>query len=75
MTEEEAVFYEQKAIEILQLLDQYYGTWDDSNEEGLIRRATANYPKKHFVEVPIIYGDYYFAEAISKLRGNELSYW
>jgi len=72
---EEALFYEQKAIEILRMLDQNYGAWDDAGEEGLIRRATANYPKKHFVEVPIIYGDYYFAEAISKLRGNELSYW
>lgn len=73
--EKEAFFYTGKAMEIVQMLDRHYATWADSDEEGLIRRATANYPKQHFVEVPIIYGDYYFAEAISKLRGNELSFW
>ncbi len=75
VSEEEALFYRQHAIDILRMLDQYYGAWDNPNEEGLIGRATANYPKKHFVEVPIIYGDYYFVEAISKLRGNKMSYW
>ncbi len=68
LPEEEAAVYIFEAIKLLKLLDTSYGLWDDRNEQGMIDKATANYPNKHYVETPIIYGDYFFAEAISKLR-------
>jgi unsaturated chondroitin disaccharide hydrolase len=73
--EEEASFFTEKAVALLKMLDTRYGTWDDPTEEGLLRGGTANFPKRHYVEVPIIYGDYYFAEAIGKLRGAKESFW
>ncbi|MNI18910.1 Unsaturated glucuronyl hydrolase [compost metagenome] len=75
VSDEEAVFYKEKAIEILKMLDTHYATWDNPQEEGLLRGGTANFPKRHYVEVPIIYSDYFFAEAISKLRGSHINFW
>ncbi|QGQ99121.1 glycosyl hydrolase [Paenibacillus psychroresistens] len=66
--------YEEAAKRILRILIEHYASWDD-DEEGIITKATANFPKRTFVNVPIIYGDYFFAEAITKLRGRTELFW
>ena len=39
----------------------------DDNRQALLGRATANLPGNENIEVGLIYGDYYFAEAVFKL--------
>lgn len=72
--EHEAHIYSQAAKGILQLLTERYASWSEE-EEGILTMATANFPKRAFVNVPIIYGDYYYAEAIAKLRGRTELFW
>lgn len=72
--ENEAHIYIDAAKRILLLLTEQYASWGD-DEEGILTMATANFPKRAYVNVPIIYGDYYYAEAIAKLRGRTELFW
>ncbi|CAM4330728.1 glycoside hydrolase family 88 protein [Paenibacillus tarimensis] len=70
----EAPLYTYGAAEILHSLYVNYGAWD-SEEEGLVLHGTSHYPNGTNVDVPLIYGDYYFAEGISRLNGRQLLFW
>ncbi|NOU71972.1 glycosyl hydrolase [Paenibacillus sp. LMG 31458] len=72
--EHEAQVYTEAAKRILCMLIERYATWDEE-EEGILTMATANFPKRTFVNVPIIYGDFFFAEALAKLRGRTELFW
>lgn len=71
---EEARFYCSWAERILLALYQHYGAWDQ-DEEGLIMKSTVSYPENRDVHVPVIYGDYFFVEALAKLRGQRDLFW
>lgn len=67
--ENEKQMYFDRAIKILELLyNEYRGS---DKEEGILTMATGNFPAKKHINVPIIYGDYYFIEALVKLKGNK----
>ena len=68
--EYEQGMYKSKAIRILKSLNENYCAWD-TDEEALLIKATGNYPAKKHVNIPIIYGDYFFVEAILKLQGKD----
>ncbi|MCT4597679.1 MAG: glycoside hydrolase family 88 protein [Vallitalea sp.] len=67
-------FYHEKAEEILHSLYENYGAWGDE-EEALITMGTVNYTRSKYVNTPIIYGDYFFVEALAKLKGEEELFW
>jgi unsaturated chondroitin disaccharide hydrolase len=46
-----------------------YGTWDAPQEQGLLRGGTGNLPAGRQVNVSLIYGDYFYVEALAKLMG------
>lgn len=71
----EAELYRGAAIRMLESLYRNYGAWDDPNEEGLILHGTSHYPEGKNVDVPLIYGDYFFVEGLSRLRGNDTTFW
>nr|WP_026264131.1 glycoside hydrolase family 88 protein [Paenibacillus terrigena] len=71
----EAPLYRNAAEKLLQKLDEKCSAWNDPHEEAILRFGTANSPRKTHVNVPIIYGDYFFAEAIVKLRGMKDTFW
>ncbi|MGO4544990.1 glycoside hydrolase family 88 protein [Paenibacillus sp. 2TAB23] len=62
--------YKLAAEEILRSLYENYGAWD-SDEEGLLLHATGYFEKDIYVDAPLIYGDYYFVEALLKLKNSE----
>lgn len=63
----EKIFYYKKALQILEGLYTYH--YDTSeNSQAMILHGTVNYAKKKHVNVPIIYGDYFFTEALIKLK-------
>ncbi len=70
---EQKIYYD-AGIKILKALDANYSAWDE-DEEGILKKGTANFPRRAFVNVPHIYGDYFFTEAISKLRGQRNLFW
>lgn len=66
--------YLNHAEQILKSLYENYGAWDE-DEEALIKMGTVNYMRNKFINTPIIYGDYFFIEAITKLRGEKEIFW
>lgn len=65
--------YEQAALDMLEALAEKRCNWDN-NTDNLVEKCTAAYhDEKH--EFSIIYGDYYFIEAVFKLAGKELFIW
>jgi unsaturated chondroitin disaccharide hydrolase len=73
--EQEAALYRNAGERMLHALYTNYGAWDSHKEEGLILHGTSHYPEYKNVDVPLIYGDYFFAEGISRLNGNRELFW
>ncbi|GAA4868726.1 glycoside hydrolase family 88 protein [Paenibacillus vulneris] len=61
--------YRDAAERILLSLTQNYGTWDRPEHEAILLEGTGNKPAGQNVNVSLIYGDYYYVEAIAKLLG------
>ncbi|GAB7220405.1 glycoside hydrolase family protein [Vibrio comitans] len=59
--------YMQEANNILHSLHQSYTTFNQPEEQGILTGGAFNVPKGLGVNCSLIYGDYYYVEAISKL--------
>ncbi|MEX1028516.1 MAG: glycoside hydrolase family 88 protein [Paenibacillaceae bacterium] len=75
VSEQEAPLYRNAGERMLHALYTNYGAWDSDAEEGLILHGTSHFPENKNVDVPLIYGDYFFAEGISRLNGNRELFW
>ncbi|WP_281889898.1 glycoside hydrolase family 88 protein [Paenibacillus sp. YYML68] len=75
VSECEAALYRSAAEKLLHRLNERYTALDDPNEEAILRMGTANYPRNIHINVPMIYGDFFFVEAICKLRGVRDTFW
>ena len=58
------------AIDLLQKLDRAVGLADDFARDGLLAKGTGKKPMEENVEVGLIYSDYYYLEALYRLRGG-----
>ncbi|HEX7057648.1 MAG TPA: glycoside hydrolase family 88 protein [Bacilli bacterium] len=67
--------YRAAATEILKSLYERCGTWDDPAEEGLILHGTGNFPEGQNIDVPLIYGDYFFLEGLGRLKQLQPIFW
>ncbi len=65
--------YRDAAEKLLSALDEKDCDYDPAHDELLTRCSASYHDKDH--EFPIIYGDYYYIEAIWKLTGRELFIW
>ena len=65
--------YLEAAVKILKATEKGCCDWSN-NEDSIVQMGTEAYHsgKKN---IPIIYGDYYFIEAVLKLRGSDLLLW
>lgn len=70
----DAAVYETGAVRILESLYKNYGAWEEK-EEGLLLHGTSNYPQGTNIDVPLIYGDYYFVEGLARLKGLDTLCW
>lgn len=61
------------AIKLLVALDEKRCSWDADIDELLEKCTAAFHDEQH--EFPIIYGDYYFIEAVFRLTGEEIFLW
>lgn len=70
--EYEKKLYLNAAIEILKALEKEHCDWS-AEEQSILQNGSECYGKG--VHKPIIYGDYYFVEAIYKLKGYDMLLW
>lgn len=61
--------YRRGAERLLLALTRDCATWDMPEHEAILRRGTGHKPAGQNVDVSLIYGDYYYVEAIAKLLG------
>ncbi|NMO96581.1 glycoside hydrolase family 88 protein [Paenibacillus lemnae] len=71
----DAEVYRMGAVRILKSLYENYGAWDISEEEGLLLSGTSNYPQGTNIDVPLIYGDFFFVEGLARLKNCGPFYW
>lgn len=69
----QSALYRDGALKMLRALTEHSFSWDE-NEDCLLTKCTAAYHDEAH-EFSIIYGDYYFLEAMMKLTGDELFIW
>ncbi len=81
LPENEGGMYANAAINLLKAIGENFGRFD-TDVDYLIGNGTVRYPipdqltlEQAGVHTPIIYGDYYFTEAILKLLGSEFNPW
>ena len=81
LPEDEGGYYASAAINLLRALSEKFGDFDPDTDV-MISHGTVRYPvpgvipyEKAGVHIPIIYGEYYFVEAILKLLGSEFNPW
>ena len=73
---EEARFYTEAAYRILRACDGKFANWNPE-QDSILTGGTYFYhdPTGDNTEVPIIYADYYFIEAVLRLKGKYLFEW
>ena len=59
-----AEYYKAKADKIINSLSKKYRTEPLSNKGFLLTSSTGNFPAKSEINVPIVYADYYYLEAL-----------
>ena len=74
--ENEARFYTEAAYRILQASEARFANWDPE-QDSILTGGTYFYhdPSGENTEVPIIYADYFFIEAVLRLKGKGLFEW
>jgi len=65
----EGDLYRNGAIGILTSLTESYSSIDDFSRNSILNGATGHKPLEMYVDGSLIYGDYYYIEAIAKLLG------
>lgn len=72
VAEAERGMYLNAALKLLQALEPRCD-WTEENDSIVLLGSEAYFRNRH--HHPIIYGDYYFLEALLKLKGNDLYLW
>lgn len=67
--------YKETATKIVMELYKNYSSKYEFESEGIITEATGHMPNGINVNVSLIYGDYYFAEALCRIMGITKGYW
>lgn len=75
VTAAESHVYRNAALKILESLYSNYGTWDNPEEQGLLLHGTGNYPENGNIDVPLIYGDFFYIEALARVKEAGPFYW
>ena len=78
VSEEEGRRYTQEAINILKATDEYFCNYEE-DQDALVLMGSERYPldERGFrgLHIPIIYGDFFFVEALTKLKGSQFFIW
>lgn len=75
VNEEEAEIYLGAANKIIKALIDGYMVDSDEDNMGILTGATCNFRANRGVNVPNVYGDYYFMEALCRLTRQYERFW
>ncbi|MFB9769224.1 glycoside hydrolase family 88 protein [Lactiplantibacillus modestisalitolerans] len=75
VTPEEHDFYYQGAERLVTDLVEQASALDDPNCQGLIKHGTGHFPEQKNLDVSLIYGDYFFVEAVNTLNHVQTLHW
>lgn len=67
--------YRSLAEKILRSLTDNYSNLDDDTQQEILRGGTSHFPAGAHINTGIIYGDYFYMEAVSRLCGNNNIFW
>lgn len=70
----EGKLYYDCAVKTLKSLTENYANLDNDNQ-ALLNGGTGHWPQKNNINVGLIYGDYFYLEAIQKLAGKTELFW
>ncbi len=73
--EHEKKLYLNAALNILKAMEKEFCCWDDTVDSILGMGTGAYHESPQERHTPIIYGDYFFIEAIYKLKGFDMLFW
>ena len=62
------------AFKILKAMEEKFCCWD-LDKDSILQMGTLKYHGEQERHIPIIYGDYFFVEAIHKLTGSSFKIW
>lgn len=78
VSEEEGRRYTQEAINILKATDEHFCNYEE-DQDALVMMGSEKYPHDESgfrgLHIPIVYGDFFFVEALTKLKGSEFFIW
>jgi unsaturated chondroitin disaccharide hydrolase len=79
LPENEGGMYMHAAVQMMRAMTEKFCNWDESNDH-MLDYGTVRYPagiteKQAGVHISIIYGDYFYTEALLKLLGSEFFTW
>lgn len=78
VSEEEGRRYTREAINILKATDKHFCNYEE-DQDALVLMGSERYPfnERGFrgLHIPIIYGDFFYVEAMAKLKGSEFLIW
>ncbi len=78
VSEPECKMYTDAAMKILKAADEHFCNYNEE-EDSLLHMGTERYPHNESefkgVHIPIIYGDFFFVEALLKLKGRDFFIW
>ena len=72
VAEDEKEYYLSVALNILKAMEKNWCDWTET-EDSILQMGSERYERGH--HKPIIYGDYFFTEAILKLKGIDFLPW
>jgi unsaturated chondroitin disaccharide hydrolase len=71
----EKSLYIDSAVRILRACEKAFADWNPDKDGIIGKGTTAYHDGPDYTEVPIIYGDYFFTEAILRLLGKDVLIW
>ncbi len=72
--EHEQKIYLTSALKVLQAMEKEFCNWNE-DEDAVLMMGTERYNGEKGNHIPIIYGDFFFTEAILKLKGDDFLIW
>ena len=72
--EGEAPLYLRAALQMLKAADAHCADWGLTSP-AILQKCTSAYHDPQGHHIPMIYGDYFFIEAMGKLRGEKMLFW
>ena len=74
VTEHEKRLYSEAAFKILHAVSEKHCNWNEE-EDSIVQNGCVAYHRENEIDLPIIYGDYFFVEGILKLKGMSFPIW